>query len=207
MIGLAGCTCVEIAPPHAITAPFRDDFDRAELGPGWRSTVEVGNEGAYRIVDGELVASGAYNHPLWLGRPIPRDAVIEFDCWSSSDDGDLKVEVWGDGKSFATDRIGAYTSTSYNFIFGGWHNQISTLARMHEHGEDRQTRRAPRVDKGRRYHWRIVRRGGHLDWSIDGQPFLAFQDPAPLEGDGHRYFSFNDWEAELHFDHLLITPL
>jgi hypothetical protein len=202
---VGGCTCsatapVETAPP--ITAAFEDHFDRAELGPDWHPTTD----GAYRIEGGELVVRNANNHPLWLARPIPRDAVIEFDAWSNDDAGDIKCEAWGDGRSFATDRVGAYTSTAYNFIFGGWHNQLSTLARMHEHGEDRQLRRDPKVVKGRHYHFTITRKGAHLDWRVDGQPFLAFDDPRPLDGDDHRFFNFNDWEAELHFDNLKITP-
>src|SRR5579871_2210061 len=194
-----GCECKDLdaaAPP--ITTAFADDFNRATLGADW---LDTSDDHAYRIVDGELVVRGAYNHPLWLKRAIPRDAVIEVDCWSGDDAGDLKVESWGDGKSYATgDRTAAYTSTSYNFIFGGWHNSLSTLARMHEHGADRQTRNTPRVEKGRRYHWRIARQGSRVDWQIDGQPFLSFDDPSPLDGNDHRFFSFNDWEAELHFE-------
>ena len=115
--------------------------------------------------------------------------------------------MWGDGHSTASgDRHAAYTSTAYNFIFGGWHNQLSTLARLNEHGEDRQLRRQPRVVRGQHYHWRIVRQGRRIDWSIDGQLFLSFEDPQPLEGDGHRFFGVNDWEAELHFDNLKIAP-
>lgn len=198
-----GCTCTEVAQSQAITAPFRDDFNRQALGPDWRAT----DAEAYRIENGELVVRRAYNHPLWLARAIPENAIIEFDAWSNDDAGDLKVEVWGDGKSFATgDRTAAYTSTAYNFIFGGWRNTISTLARMHEHGEDRQTRNQPRVEKGRRYRWKIERQGAKIEWSIDGQPFLALDDPQPLVGEGHRYFGINDWEAELHFDNLVITP-
>jgi hypothetical protein len=32
-------------------------------------------------------------------------------------------------------------------------------------------------------------------------------DPNPLEGRGHDHFAFNDWEANLSFDNLRITPL
>ncbi len=210
-----GCTCVGTPTPPgaagpaavkagpAITAPFSDDFARAELGSDWHAT----DQAAYKIVGGELVVARAYNLPLWLERPIPRDCTIEFDAWSNDPAGDIKVEVWGDGKSFATgDRTAAYTSTAYNFIFGGWHNQLSTIARMHEHGEDRQTRAAPKVEVGRRYHWKIERTDKRIEWSIDGQPFLSFDDPQPLDGENHRFFAINDWEAELHFAHLKITP-
>jgi len=204
-----GCTCTELpaaAPASAaaaITAPFADDFDRPTLGPDWRAT----DAATTRIENGELVISMGHNHPVWLARALPRSARIEFDGWSNDDAGDIKVEAWGDGRSFATDLVGQYTSTAYNFIFGGWHNQLSTLARMHEHGNDRQSRADVRVVKGQRYHFTIERRGAALSFLIDGKPFLAFDDPAPLEGEGHAYFAFTDWEAELHFDHLRITPL
>jgi len=192
---VAGCK-IEKLPP---AGPSSDDFQRAELGEAWQTT-----GGNWRIENGELVIDHAYNHPLWLRRPIPEDAVIELDCWSNDDVGDLKVEAWGDGKSFSTTT--SYTATSYVFIFGGWKNQISAIARMNEHGADRRTRMDVRVEKGKRYHWRIARRGGHIDWQIDGKPFLSFDDPRPIEGRAHSYFGFNDWEAELHFDNLKITP-
>lgn len=212
-----GCTCSDAAAPSGsvappLTAPFSDDFNRVALGPDWKPTDDT----AYRIEGGELIVKQAYNHPMWLTRAIPRDALVEFDCWSNDDAGDLKVEVWGDGKSFATDRVGAYTSTAYNFIFGGWHNQLATLARMHEHGEDRLTRADVKVVKGKRYHWAIRRKGGHIEWTITdaasgtpvgSAPFFTLDDAQPLEGPGHAFFSFNDWEAELHFDNLKITPL
>jgi hypothetical protein len=216
---LAGCTCeeqqlpsVKVAPvmkkaPPAgppITAPFTDDFNRAEIGPDWHNTADPPS--AYKIVDGALVVAGAYNHPLWLNRRIPRDATIEFDCWSESPAGDLKVEAWGDGRSHSIDRVGQYTSTSYNFVFGGWNNQISTLARLHEHGGDRLARSDVKVVKGQRYHWTIKRDNGHIEWLIDGKPFFTLDDNVPLDGENHGFFAVTDWEAELHFDNLKITP-
>jgi hypothetical protein len=192
---VAGCK-IERLPP---AGPSSDDFERAALGDAWYAT-----GGNWRIDKGELVIDHAYNHPLWLKKPIPQDAVIELDCWSNDDVGDLKVEAWGDGKGFATEA--SYTATSYVFIFGGWHNTLGVLARMNEHGADRRARGDQRVVKGKKYHWRIARRGGQIDWQIDGKPFLSTDDPSPLHGGEHSYFGFNDWEAELHFDNLKITP-
>ena len=177
-----------------------DDFNRPGIGDNWKTDSE-----AYRITNGELVVQNAHNHPLWLTRALPRDGVIELDAWSNSDAGDIKIEAWGDGKSFA--KAASYNATSYVFIFGGWQNHISAIARMDEHGADRKTRTDIKVVKGQKYHFRIERRNGHLDWQIDGQPFLSFDDPAPLDGPGHSYLAINDWEAELHFDNLKITPL
>jgi hypothetical protein len=190
-----GCK-IERLPP---AGPSSDDFERAQIGDAWLAT-----GGNWRIDKGELVVDHAYNHPLWLRKPIPQDAVIELDCWSNDDVGDLKVEAWGDGKSFATQA--SYTATSYVFIFGGWHNQLGVLARMNEHGQDRRARGDMHVVKGKKYHWRIARRGAQIEWQIDGKPFLSFDDPSPLGGSEHSYFGFNDWEAELHFDNLKITP-
>jgi hypothetical protein len=178
-------------------AAFSDDFNRAEIGNAWKFT-----GGKYRLQNGELVVDHAYNHPLWLTQPLPRDAVVEFDCWSNDPAGDIKIELWGDGKSFAQEA--SYTATSYVFIFGGWHNQISAIARMNEHGADRKARNDVRVELGRHYHFRIERRGGHLDWQIDGKPFMTYDDPTPLDGPDHSYLGINDWEAELHFDNLKI---
>ncbi len=186
---------------ETIQGPFLDTFDGAELAVNY-----VNTGGPYRIVDGRLTVREAYNHPLWLKKKLPRDAVIELDVQSNSDAGDIKVEAWGDGQSYATSR-GAYTATSYVFIFGGWHNSKSVLCRMDEHGNDAKSRDQPRVVKGQKYHWRIERKGPRVSWSIDGQPFLELTDEAPLEGDHHAYFGFNNWEAELVFDNLKITPL
>src|SRR6188508_2464165 len=111
---IISCTIEKQQPP----GPSSDDFERAELGSAWKSTGS-----GYRIANGELIVDHAYNHPLWLTKPIPRDAVVEFDVWSNDDAGDIKIEIWGDGRSFATQA--SYTASSYVFIFGGWKNTIS----------------------------------------------------------------------------------
>jgi hypothetical protein len=184
-----------------IEAPFTDAFERSEIGPGWTDT------GAnYRISGGRLNVSNAYNHPAWLRKRLPRDVVIELDALSKSPAGDLKVEIYGDGHSFDPDK-GGYVSSGYDLIFGGWRNSLSVICRNNEHDEGRKVeRRAPSVELGRSYHWTITRRGGAIDWQIDGKPFLAWTDPSPLAGDGHEYFAVNDWEADVYFDNLTIRP-
>ncbi len=189
---------------------FTDRFDRSALGPDWFNT-----GGPWRIVDGALEVDHAHNHALWLRRRLPRDVRVELDCTAHSADGDLKVELDGDGKSFESDeavrRDLIYTATGYVFIFGGWHDQLSTLVKQNEHAWqlDRgvPARQSPRVTPGRSYHWVIERHAGRLDWWIDGQPFLAWDDPEPLEGPGHDHFGFDGWESDVSFDDLSITPL
>jgi hypothetical protein len=188
------------AAPPAITAPWRDDFARAELGPDWHPTASV-----YRLENRAVRAQKAYNHPLWLRRQLPRDVVIELEATSYSPAGDIKVEVFGDGQSYATTR-GAYRATGYVLIFGGWHNSVSVLARMDEHGSDRKERRDVRVIPGRTYRWKIVRKGNKISWWIDEQPFLEYDDPAPLAGPGHEHFGINNWESDVAISNLRIAP-
>lgn len=184
--------------PITVPGPrFIDGFDRAGIGSNYFST------GAHwRILNGQIWSPAARNNPLWLQMRLPRDAAIEFDARSEtatgSRPGDIKFEVFGNGRDHAS---------GYVCIFGGWGNQISVIARLDEHGADRQARRDRRVEPQRTYHMRIERRGTLLRWLIDGEPFLSFDDPRPLQGRGHDRLGFSSWEADVFFDNLVIEPL
>ena len=158
-----------------------------------------------RIAAGELRAQGARNKPLWLKQKLPRNAKIEFVTRSLSDAIDIKVEVYGDGKSRA-EKL-SYKATSYVVILGGWNNSRSIIARMDEHGDDRKVRTDPKGEKGKKYHFTIVRKGNELSWYLDSKLFLEMDDSAPLEGEGHDHFAINDWESEVFFDDLKIYEL
>jgi hypothetical protein len=189
------------AKAPAIDAPFADDFERTALGPDWNATAP-----AYRVAAGKLEVANAYNHPAWLRRRLPHDVVVDVDATSQSPAGDLKLELFGDGESFDPDK-GSYTSTGYVLIFGGWHNSLSVICRQNEHDDGRKAeRRDVRVEPGRSYHFTISRRGGTIDWAIDGKPFLSWTDPEPFAGPGHEYLAVNDWEADVTFDNLRIRP-
>ncbi len=192
-----GCTPSRVP---SVGSGFRDDFNRSELGPDWRATGP-----GWQIDHGALSGQMVHNHPLWLTRRLPRDARVEFDAWSDSPAGDLKCELYGDGESYAHEAT--YTATSYVVIFGGWHNALNVIARMYEHAPDRKVRVGPQVVIGQHYHFTVERRGRVLRWILDGAPMLEWDDTDPLAGPGHQYFAYNDWEALVHFDNLVITPL
>jgi hypothetical protein len=195
---------VEARPAEPPPGPFSDSFARSQLGPDWLAT----DPAAVSLRDGALVVERSHNHPVWLRRPIPENAVIEFDAWSDSPEGDIKVEAWGDGQSFHRGPPGgAYEGSGYVFIQGGWRNSLSAIARRNEHGADRVVRTEPPVEPGRKYHWMLRRQGGSLTWLVDGKPFLTLNDPEPLRGPAQRYFAFSDWEAPVHFANLQIRPL
>lgn len=190
---------------------FEDTFERAELGPNWYSL-----NPAWRITGGKLCGRGARNKGIWLKRSLPLNARIEFDAFAESSEGDLKVELWGDGASGASGT--SYTNaTSYLAILGGWKNTKHVLARLDEHGEDRleidvdptaDDERSLPVAVGQPYRFKIERTDGKtLEWSVNGVTYFDWADPEPLTGAGHDHFGFNDWSAPVCFDNLKVTPL
>jgi hypothetical protein len=200
------------APPLAkIRETFSDAFERAELGPSWSTTAT-----AWRIEGGRLCVSGARNHPVWLRARIPTNARIEFEASSSSPQGDIKAEFWGDGKSSATS-VSYTNASSYLTIFGGWRNEFHVLARIDEHAKDRpeikvdpasSDLRARPVRPHQTYHFKVERTDGKtVRWFVDDIEILSLADPTPLKGPGHEHFGFNNWEVPLCFDNLKITPL
>jgi hypothetical protein len=200
LLTLVAC---KVKDPPPVTEPWTDAFDRMAIGGDYYKSGP-----GYALTDGALSARGAHNHPLWLRKKLPRDIRIELDCWSNEPRGDLKVEIFGDGRSYDPDG-GAYTATGYEVIFGGWFNTKSIIARLDEHGADVAARLEPKVVAERHYHWKIERKGRLLRWFVDDMqsPFLVYDDVHPLEGVGHEYFAFNNWEADTWFDNLSVTPL
>jgi len=198
-----------------LTSVFSDDFQREGASPGlgadWRVT-----SGAWKIDAGRLCGENARNHPAWLARRLPTNAVIEFTALTESEEGDLKAEFWGDGRSSASGQ--SYTdATSYLTIFGGWKNRFHVLARLDEHARDR---REIKLEPGaadlsgstvvphRVYRFRVERRDGRtLRWQVDDMDILTLRDEEPLTGPGHEHFGFNDWQVRVCFDNLRVTPL
>jgi hypothetical protein len=211
-----------------VTLPYADSF--SDPGTVERNYFNTG--GHWRVLKGQLLSPGVRNNPLWLEAALPENVRVEFDVRSESPEGDIKVELFGDGTDHAS---------GYVFIHGGWNNTLSIIARMDEHGRslanlEADARRLAQerglaqtdvvstgvfkpgtrmrveahpfpVQIGRTYRWAIERRDGHLSWSIDGRPFMDFKDPFPLKGKGHDRFGFSSWDADLYFDNLQVTPL
>ena len=149
-----------------ITAVWEDTFDRAELGPDWNALSPV-----WKIQNGKLCARGARNRGAWLDRRLPVNARIEFDAYAESAEGDIKVELWGDGASGAT-ALSYTNATSYIAILGGWHNTKQVLARINEHAPDRleidvdphsDDERMRAVAPGQPYHFKVERADGQED--------------------------------------------
>ncbi len=201
----------EPAALAVLQVPFKDEFERGALGDDYFTTGDQ-----YRIDHGRLCVKGARNHPLWLRHRLPPNARIQVEAEAGGDDGDIKLEAWGDGHAAATGV--AYTdATSYLAIFGGWKNHYHVLARMDEHAADRpevviepgsdDPRQQP-VLAGHHYRLKLERTDGRtVRFWVDDVEMLSFTDPQPLLGTGHEHFAFNDWETPVCFDHLVVEPL
>ncbi len=123
--------------PVSAAVPYDDKFDRATLGESWWS-----NGGHWRIVDGQVFSPGVGNNPLWLKARLPADVRVEFDVRSDGADGDIKWEMYGDGRTH---------STGYLFLFGAWHNRESRIAKLDEHALTQEELKAQLAAAARPY--------------------------------------------------------
>jgi hypothetical protein len=217
-LSIAALTTASAKAPRAVPSalpvlgqPFVDAFERDVVGSDYFAT---GNQ--FRIERGKLCVKGARNRPLWLRHRLPLNARIEVEAQSSSEDGDIKLEGWGDGQAAAT-RISYTDATSYLAILGGWKNRFHVLARLDEHAPDRpevliepgsdDPRQQP-VLKDRVYRLKLERSDGRtVRFWVDDVEMLSFTDPQPLAGGGHEHFAFNNWETPVCFDNLRVEPL
>jgi len=74
-------------------------------------------------------------------------------------------------------------------------------------GDDRSQGKPRKVQIGKTYRFRIERIGGTLSVWVDQDFLVEMDDPAPLAGRGHDHFGFNNWQSDLWFDNLKLTPL
>ena len=195
-LALTSCQSKEVGSHAGGAASYQDRFESTALSDQWTRGVGEAGSGAWVVQDGWLRGQQLKNDPLWLQIPLTKEAVIRFDARAKTQEGDVKFELFGDGKNHAS---------GYVLIHGGWKNQLDVIARLDEHGKDRVERRTAGVVPGKVYRHRVEWRGDTLQWYVDGKMFLEFVDPDPLhKRPQNRYFGFSNWSAEVEFDNLVI---
>lgn len=162
----------------------------------WKRGEGEGGPGEWKWENGWIVGENVHNDALWLDAPVPLKSRVEFEVEALTPTGDIKVEIYGDGKKH---------QSGYVLIFGGWKNTLDVIARLDEHGKDRKERPSRKVETGRVYRMAIERREqGRLDWYVDDAWFMSYEDPKPLAGDGHTKFALNVWQAPVRFRNIRI---
>ena len=185
------CGC-KPPPSNVVAVPYADNFDRERLGEAWTRT-----GGHWVIESGTVLTTGANNAPLFLNAPLPDDVVIEVDIKSETSAVDAKLELMTDGRKH---------QSGYIFILGGWKNKTSAIARLDEHGRDRKAKSPTEVKGNRQYHWRIEKKGGEIRWYLDGDLYMSYSDPNPLQGPGHDRLALSNWQNQLRYDNLRVWP-
>lgn len=198
--------CDRSQTQSTLKLPFQDNFDRPTIGKQWWTN----RPGRWKIKydaktkQGKLCVEQARNNHLFLKARHPEEIIVEVDAWGLEKDGDLKVEVFSDGR---------YAKTGYVLVQGGWHNALSIIDRMDEHRKDRRVKRnkdgTPMVKKDKKYHWKIVvKKTGtgskQVSWYVDGALYLTYKDKMGLGGKQHAHFAFGNWIANACYDNLRI---
>ena len=190
----AATTTHEPGIPEGGRLVFEDRFDGESFDERWTTASP-----RWRLADGRLQVQGARNEGFWLQVPLPEQVKITYETTSHSPDGDLKFEVFTDGRTHESGYVG---------IFGGWQNRLNIIARLDEHGDDRLVGQpGVRVVPEQRYTFTIVRTDQRLRWYIDGEHFLTWDDSAALRGPGHAYFGFNNWDVPTSFHSIRVYDL
>ena len=115
--------------PHAQLIFSEDCEDPSALDSYEQGQPDQGHKAAKWVIrDGALYGEGIHNAALWISPlTLPESVRIEFKATALSKEGDLKCELYGDGKNH---------QSGYILIAGGWKNRMNIIAYGDEHGED-----------------------------------------------------------------------
>ncbi|MCC6623281.1 MAG: hypothetical protein IT385_18625 [Deltaproteobacteria bacterium] len=183
---------------------FKDDFERAELGPRWvveRSPKEA-DAADWRIEGGWLMTQNTKNQGVWA-EVIPDGPVrVELVARSLTPPdkrqrfvGDLKLEA------FAT---GPEHEKGYSLINGGWSNQFDTIAKLGEHSADERRVAARPLEADKVYRYAAVRTKDKILFFRDGELLYTFDDARPIQG---RWLGLNNWQSHAAFGEVAVYKL
>jgi hypothetical protein len=184
---------------------FQENFENpSHLSHYQQAQADQGHvAGEWSIKDGRLHGSKIHNAALWISPlSLSGNIRVEFDAWSHDKAGDIKCEIFGDGKTH---------QSGYIMIAGGWSNRMNIIARQDEHGEDRkqdhrcsQYKHTSCTQVDQKQHWVIERKDEEISWFIDKKLIMNYKDSDMLQG---TKFAFNNWSAASSFDNLRVYQI
>ena len=131
---------------------------------------------------------------VWHKQRFAGDLVVEFYAGIKMDSdrgdayqyaADINLTLCGDGRDL---------TSGYSFLFGGWDNSRTAIVRRDKIVAQTTKYVIPR-EKSIHRHWfhiRVVKRGGTLEYSIDGKQVLAYTDPDPLPDGQLALWTYNN---------------
>jgi hypothetical protein len=90
---LAACA-KPVDPLTGGTLVYSEDFEGSGLPSAWSTKSPV-----WKVAQGRLTGARAENEGAWLSQPLPEQVRVTFTVSSASPDGDIKFEIFTDGKT------------------------------------------------------------------------------------------------------------
>jgi hypothetical protein len=156
---------------------FSDDFQRAELGPDWKTL-----EGKWSVENGCLVSKG--DGTLISNRKFPGLQKVTFDAVVTPNPGisDMSPFIQAGHKGFGS---------GYMLQFGGNYNKGSNI---HKAGKRVRESQAV-IEPGKTHSFVAEYDGINVRLTVDGKTVAEYQDEKPLIGEEHEQIGFYVYEG------------
>jgi len=168
---------------------WQDNFDRAELGPGWHCS-----RGEAKIEDGRLLINGPAEvifDPASCGLSFGRDLRVEYDAMSK-EPGDLSL-LLGVPNSRDVKRGTSTTRTGYLFAFASRFNKVNSLMAFDQVMAKSEQ---PLAQPGKWHHVVAEKRGDQLRLTVDGKEAASARLPRLWGGGGVGFYVWTGGEFD-----------
>ena len=175
----------EVYCPNLITYTFgRSPVDWRSAAGEWEVTSRWSCDPRWSWFSGEARSGPAI---MWNKRSFEGDLAIEF-CGAVKMDSRRGPEYsYARDMNLAINADGLDLTAGYSFIFGGWNNSLSCIARKDAIAAQPQDADKLKFDKSSSMHrqwwyFKAERRGARMRWFLDNRLVLEYTDPEPLNG-------------------------
>lgn len=196
---------------------YSDDFSGKLNGKRWLAEIEPGGASEVRTEAGRLILNTARGVTVWFKPKLEGNIRIEYDWTVLVDSGrndrlsDLN-QFWmasdpRNANLFTRNgKFEAYDSLSLYYVgFGGNTNSTTRFRKYHGNGQKPVLKEyfdaGHLLKANHTYHIVITVANGRTTFSVDGEVFFDYTDPAPLWG---GWFGFRSTAARHGVDHFKV---